>query len=52
MKKNKKPRGYYSLANDEATVVWVIVMVVGSIFEGNWLIWIFATAIWWNYINN
>ena len=50
--KNRKPRGYYSLENDEATVVWLVVMVVGSIFNGNWIIWILATVIWWNYINN
>lgn len=39
-----------SLENDEATIVWVVVMIVGSIFNGNWLIWIIATIIWRKYI--
>jgi hypothetical protein len=52
MNKNRKPRGYYSLNKDEATVVWVIIMLVGTIFKGNWMIWILATAIWWNYIKD
>ena len=39
-----------SLENSEATILWVIVMLVGSIFKGNWMIWIVATFIWWRYI--
>ena len=39
-----------SLENDEATIIWIIVMAVGTIFKGNWIIWIVATIIWWRYI--
>ena len=39
-----------SLEDDEATIVWVIVMIVGAIFKGNWIIWIIATIIWLKYI--
>lgn len=51
---NKKPqyRSYYSLEKDEATVVWIIAMLVSTIFRGNWALWILETAIWWNYIKN
>ena len=39
-----------SLENDEATIIWVVIMVVGAIFKGNWIIWIVATIIWRKYI--
>lgn len=39
-----------SLENSEATILWIIVMAVGTIFKGNWIIWIIATVIWWRYI--
>ena len=39
-----------SLENSEATILWIIVMAVGTIFKGNWIIWIVATVIWWRYI--
>lgn len=39
-----------SLENDEATIVWVVVMAVATIFKANWLIWIVATIIWRRYI--
>ena len=39
-----------SLENDEATVVWIVVMAVATIFKGNWVIWIIATIIWLRYI--
>lgn len=39
-----------SLENDEATVVWVVVMAIATIFKFNWLIWIIATIIWRRYI--
>ena len=39
-----------SLENSEATIVWIIVMAVGTIFKGNWIIWIVATIIWRRYI--
>ena len=39
-----------SLENSEATIIWIVVMAVGTIFKGNWIVWIVATAIWWRYI--
>ena len=39
-----------SLENDEATIIWIVVMVVATIFKVNWLIWIIATIIWRRYI--
>ena len=39
-----------SLENSEATILWIVVMVVGAIFKGNWMIWIFSTVIWLRYI--
>lgn len=39
-----------SLENSEATIIWLIVMAVATIFKGNWIIWIIATIIWRKYI--
>lgn len=39
-----------SLENDEATILWIVVMAVATIFKGNWIIWIIATIIWRKYI--
>lgn len=39
-----------SLENDEATIIWLVVMAIGTIFKGNWIIWIVATIIWRRYI--
>lgn len=39
-----------SLEDSEATIIWVVIMFIGSIFKGNWAIWIIATIIWWKYI--
>ena len=36
----------HSLDDGEATVSWIIVMLVGAIFNERWLIWIIATAIY------
>ena len=36
----------HSLDDGEATVTWLIVMIVGSIFNDRLLIWIMATAIY------
>ena len=40
-----------SLENDEATILWIVVMAVATIFKGNWVIWIVATIIWRRHIN-
>ena len=39
-----------SLENDEATIIWIVVMGVATIFKGNWIIWIIATIIWRKYM--
>lgn len=39
-----------SLENTEATIIWIVVMAVATIFKGNWIIWIIATIIWLRYI--
>ena len=39
-----------SLENSEATIIWIVVMAVATIFKGNWIIWIIATIIWRKYI--
>lgn len=56
-KKSQTPEEFFkncdhpnSLENSEATIIWIVVMAVGTIFKGNWIIWIVATVIWWRYI--
>lgn len=39
-----------TMENSTATVLWIVVMLVGSIFKGNWMIWIIATVIWAKFI--
>ena len=39
-----------SLENNEATILWLVVMAVATIFKFNWIIWIVATIIWRRYI--
>lgn len=39
-----------TMENSTATFFYVIVMLVGSIFKGNWVIWIIATVIWAKFI--
>lgn len=40
----------YTLTNFEATILWLIVMVVGAIFHDRIYIWVVATIIWFNHI--
>lgn len=40
-----------TMEDNTATIVWIVVMIVGSIFKGNWVIWIIATVIWWRFIS-
>lgn len=40
----------YTMEDSTATVLWIVVMVVGSIFKGNWIIWIISTVIWFKFI--
>ncbi|MEE1085004.1 MAG: hypothetical protein UH850_14855 [Paludibacteraceae bacterium] len=39
-----------TMEDSTATVVWIVVMLVGSIFKGNWAIWIIATVVWAKFI--
>ena len=39
-----------TIENGTATFFYIIVMLVGSIFKGNWVIWIIATIIWAKFI--
>ena len=39
-----------TIENGTATFFYIIVMVVGSIFKGNWVIWIIATVVWAKFI--
>lgn len=39
-----------TIENGTATFFYIIVMLVGSIFKGNWVIWIIATVIWAKFI--
>ena len=51
----KQPKPYFehpgSLENDEATVLYIIAMVISSIFTDRVGFWILWTIIWFNYIN-
>lgn len=40
----------YTMDNDEATILYIVVMIVGAIFEDRWLIWIAATFIYYMHI--
>lgn len=39
-----------TMENGTATFLWIITMLIGSIFKGNWVIWIIATVIWAKFI--
>lgn len=39
-----------TIENSTATFFYIVVMLVGSIFKGNWVIWIIATVIWAKFI--
>ena len=50
---HERNRGYDhpdALTNFEATILYLIVMFGGSIFNDRILIWITATIIWFNHI--
>ena len=40
----------YTMENSTATFLWIVVMLVGSIFKSNWAIWIAATIVWLKFI--
>lgn len=52
--KSQVPKKYCdhpnTMENSTATFFYIIVMLVGSIFKGNWVIWIVATVIWAKFI--
>ena len=39
-----------TIENSTATFFYIFVMLVGSIFKGNWIIWIVSTVIWAKFI--
>lgn len=39
-----------TIENSTATFFYIVVMLVGSIFKGNWVIWIIATVVWAKFI--
>ena len=39
-----------TMENSTATILWIVVMLIGSIFKGNWVIWIIATVVWAKFI--
>lgn len=39
-----------TMENSTTTFFYIIVMLVGSIFKGNWVIWIIATVVWAKFI--
>ncbi len=49
--KNKGCRHPDALNNFEATVIYLVVMIGGSIFTERLLIWIVASIIYFNYID-
>lgn len=40
-----------TIENGSATFLYIVVMAVGAIFKGNWMIWIIATIIYLRFIN-
>lgn len=39
-----------TMENSTATVLWIIVMIVGALFRGRLLVWIVATLVWLSFI--
>lgn len=39
-----------TMENSTATIMWIVIMIVGSIFKGRLIIWIIATVIWIKFI--
>lgn len=39
-----------TLENSTATILYIIVMIGGAIFNDRWLIWIVATFVYFNFI--
>lgn len=39
-----------TMENSTATFFWIVAMVVGAIFKGNWVIWIISTIVWARFI--
>ena len=40
----------YAMENSTATFLYIVVMVIGTLFYDRILIYIVATVIWWKYI--
>lgn len=48
----KKPQydSPYAMENSTATLLYIVVMIVGTLFHDRILIYVAATVIWWKYI--
>ena len=40
-----------TMDNGTATIWYIIVMLIGAVFNDRLIIWVFATIIWWRHIN-
>ena len=40
-----------TIDNGVATIWYIIIMLIGAVFNDRLLIWIIATVIWWRHIN-
>ena len=40
-----------TIDNGTATLWYIIIMVVGAVFNDRLMIWVMATVIWWRHIN-
>ena len=52
LKKEESPKydSIYTMETGSAVVLYIVVMVVGAIFNDRWLIWIVATFIFLKYL--
>lgn len=39
-----------TMENGQATALYILVMLIGLIFNARWLIWIFATVVYFKFI--
>ena len=48
----KKPQydSPYAMENSTATFLYIIAMIVGTLFQQRIIVYVVATIIWWNYI--
>lgn len=49
---SKKPQydSPYAMENGTATFLYIVIMIVGTLFQDRILVYVAATFIWWKYI--